>query len=336
MHPQLTRRAAFGAAAGLALPSIVRAQSQTVLKLAHTDPVGGARQAVAERFAADIAELTQGRYRLQIYPAGQLGNDVSQLEQLRLGSVDFAVTATGTYGTHVRTLNLSALPYLVDGYEQGWKFYDESGWFRTQFDRLPARGMRIVSVWEAGFRSFSTKTELRSPADAAGKKIRVYPNDIVRWIVESLGFTAVVLPITDVYLAIQQGAVTGQENPIDTIFAQKFYEVAPFISLTRHVYSPIPMAASERNWQRMPEADRTLISQAAKQAALFSRKLIQDQEELQLTEMQAKGAKILRPDIGPFRSAMQAVNDHARQAYGAADVDGLLADAEAIRRAAKG
>ncbi len=336
MSEGVSRRVLLGSAAALASPKIASAESSTVLKLAHTDPVGGARQKAAEHFAAGLAAITGGRYQVQIHPAGQLGNDITQLDQLRLGSIDFAVTAPAAYATHLRALHLFSLPYLVETYEQGWKLYDEGNWFRSKFARLPERGFRVVSNWEAGFRSFTTKSELRSPADAVGKKIRVFPSDIIHWIMESLGFTAVVLPVTDVYLAIQQGAVVGQENPIDTIFAQKFYEVAPFISLTRHVYSPTPLAISERTWKRLPEADQALIVQAANDASAFSRKLTVEEEKRQLLEMQALGATIIQPDLAPFRMAMQVVNDRARNAYGATDVDALLADAETIRTATKG
>ncbi len=338
MSPIITRRVVIGTGTGFALarPAISRAQEVILLKLAHTDPSGGARQVAAEHFADRVAVLTHGRYKVQTYPSGQLGTDVSELEQLRLGSVDFAVTGAVTYGTYIRALNLTALPYLVESYEQGWALYDQGKWIRSQFDLLPARGLRILSVWEAGFRSFSTKMALNSPANAAGKKLRIYASDIIRWAMESLGFTAVVLPVTDVYLAIQQGAVVGQENPIDTIFAQKFYEVAPFIGLTQHIYSPTPLSMSERSWKQLPQADQALIMEAAKDASTFSRNLVRAQDDQQLAQMKTAGATINRPDLSPFRAAMRGAVDKARQAYGADLVDPLLADAEAIQRSFKG
>ena len=86
--------------------------------------------------------------------------------------------------------------------------------------------------WEAGFRSFSTSFPLNSPADAKGKKLRIAPVEMIRWIMEAQGWNPVVMPVTEVYLAIQQGTVTGQENPVDTIFSQRFYEVAKHITLS--------------------------------------------------------------------------------------------------------
>jgi hypothetical protein len=83
--------------------------------------------------------------------------------------------------------------------------------------------LSVLATWEAGFRRFTTKEPLVSPADAKGKKMRVFPNDMTCWIVESIGFAPVVLPVTEVYLAIQQGIVIGQENPTDTIYSLRFY-----------------------------------------------------------------------------------------------------------------
>ena len=209
------------------------ASAATTLRFSHTDNPGGSRQAAAEVFAKKVAEYTDNRYKIRIYPSGQLANDPKAIEQLQLGGVDFTVSATGSYASHLPSLNLTSMPFLVDSYEQGWELYDNSAWLKNEFAKLPAKGFRVLSTWEAGFRSFTTKEPLNSPADAVGKKMRVYPNDMIRWTMEAIGFQTVVMPITDVYLAIQQGTVSGQENPVDTIKSLRFNEVAKNITLTR-------------------------------------------------------------------------------------------------------
>jgi TRAP-type transport system periplasmic protein len=323
-------------AAALLSPVVVlgtqmRAGAQTVLKFSHTDNPGGSRQAAAELFARKVEEYTQGRYKVQVYPAGQLANDPKAVEQLQLGGIDFTVTALGTYAAQVRSLNLPSLPFLVENYEQGWALYDKSPWLQGEFAKLPAKGIRIISTLEAGFRSFTTKMPLNSPADARGQKIRVYPNDMIRWIMESFGFSPVVLPVTEVYLAIQQGTVIGQENPVDTIYSLRFYEVAPYITLTQHVYSPIPLTVSETTWKRFSDADKVGVTKAAQEAAAYSRKLVTEAEAGQLKEMESKGAKVNRPDIGPWREAAKGAYEKAKAVYGD-DVDKILAAAEAIRK----
>ena len=307
------------------------ASAQTVLKFSHTDNPGGSRQAAAEVFAQKVAEYTEGRYEVRIFPSGQLANDPKAIEQLQLGGVDFTVSATGSYATHLPSLNLTAMPFLVDSYEQGWELYDDSEWLSAEFAKLPEKGFRVLSTWEAGFRSFTTKEPLPSPDAAQSMKMRVFPNDMIRWTMEAIGFQTVVMPITDVYLAIQQGTVDGQENPVDTIKSLRFYEVAPNITLTRHVYSPLPLTVSEATWQTFSDADKDAVMKAAAESAAFSRDLVKNAEAQQLEEMTADGATITEPEIGPFRDAVASVYDKAREVYGE-EVDRILADAEAIRQ----
>ncbi len=308
------------------------AHAQTVLKFSHTDQPGGARQKAAELFAQKVEQYTQGRYKVQIYPAGQLANDPKAVEQLQLGGIDFTVTGTGTYATHISTLNLTALPFLVESYQQGWKLYDESKWMQAQFDKGPEKGFRFLSPFEAGFRSITTKEPLATPVDAKGKKLRSFPNEMMRWQLEAMGFNVQIMPLPEVYLAIQQGVVSGQENPIDTIYANKFYEVAPYVTLTQHVYSPIPMTISEKTWQKLSAADRDAVRKAAKEASEWSRKEVSSNDDRLLAEMTAKGAKVSRPNIGPWREAVKPVYVEAKAKYGA-DVDAILADADVMRKA---
>lgn len=315
--------------------SIAGAQAQTVLKFSHTDQQSGARQAAAEVFAKKVEELTQGRYTVRVFCCSQLGNDPKNIEQLALGGIDFTVSATGSYAPHVPSLNLTMMPFLVDNYQQGWKLYDESKWLQEQFDKAPAKGFRFLATWEAGFRSMTTKDPLNSPDDAKGKKLRTFPNEMMRWTLEAMGFNIQIMPLPEVYLAIQQGAVSGQENPIDTIYSNKFFEVAPNVTLTNHVYSPLPLAISEKTWVKLSAADQKAVTEAAKAAATFSRQMIAGNDDNQLKEMAAKGAKINKqPDVASFRTAVQPVYAKAREKFGA-DVDAFLKDAEMVRNSVK-
>jgi tripartite ATP-independent transporter DctP family solute receptor len=319
----------------LAVAFALPAAAQTVLKFSHTDQQAGARQAAAVVFAKKVEELTQGRYKVQIYCCSQLGNDPKNIEQLALGGIDFTVSSTGSYAPHVQTLNLTMMPFLVDNYKQGWALYDNSKWLQEQFDKAPAKGFRFLSTWEAGFRSMTTKSPMNSPEQAKGMKLRTFPNEMMRWTLEAMGFNIQIMPLPEVYLAIQQGAVQGQENPIDTIYSNKFYEVAPNVTLTNHVYSPIPLTISEKTWQKLSPADQKAVTEAAQIAAKFSRQMISGNDENQLKDMASKGAKInAKPDVEAFRKAVQPVYGKAREKYGA-DVDAFLKDAEGIRKTVK-
>ena len=98
------------------------------------------------------------------------------------------------------SLNLTMMPFLVDSYAQGWKLYDESQWLQAQFAKAPAKGFRFLATWEAGFRSMTTRDMLATPADAKGKKLRTFPNEMMRWTLEAMGFNIQIMPLPEVYL----------------------------------------------------------------------------------------------------------------------------------------
>jgi len=323
------------AAAGLAIagfPFIARAQSAKVLRFSHTDTSVGARQQAALMFAEAVEKNTAGRYKVQVFHSGQLANDAKSLDQLQIGGLDFAVTGVVTFTPHVKDLSLVALPYLAEKYEQGWKLYDTSKFIAQQAAQLPAKGMRIVGNWEAGFRSFTTNFPLNSPADAKGKKLRIAPVEMIRWIMESIGFSPVVMPVTEVYLAIQQNTVSGQENPIDTIYSQRFYEVAKFVTLSQHVYSPLWLAMAERSFGAMSPADQEGVMKAGKEAGDWNRNEVRANDEKLLADMTAKGATIVKPDLADWRKASEGAYERARKEFGAAAVDQMLKEAADVRQ----
>jgi len=310
--------------------------AQTVLKLSHTDQLTGGRHAASLLFAKKVEEYTQGRYQVRVFCCGQLGNDAKGLEQVVAGGLDFVTSGVGTWAAYLPLYNVAMMPYLFDTLEQGWKWYDESKWVKDLDDKAPAKGFRVLGPLEAGFRNVTTKTPINSPADAKGKKMRVAPTEMMLWTIEAMGFGGQIIPITEVYMSIQQGVVAGQDNPIDTIYSNKFYEVAPHITLTNHLYSPLSLAVSEKVWQKFSAADQEAIMRAMKETTAFSRNFVKETDEKMLAEMTAKGAKVNRtPDIAAFRKSVESVYARAREKFGAAEVDRVLAETEAVRKAVK-
>ncbi|MES3001496.1 MAG: TRAP transporter substrate-binding protein, partial [Pseudomonadota bacterium] len=281
------------AAAALAIAaSCLAAQAQTVLKFAHADQTNSGRHAGVTLFAKKVEEYSQGRVKVQVYCCGQLGSDPKVIEQLVLGGIDLTLSSTGSYAPYLPTLNLTMLPFAFENYEQGWKFYDDSPWLKQQFAKAPEKGFRFLAPWEGGFRNMTTRDPLNTPADAKGKKLRSFANEMMRWSLEAMGFGVQIMPLPEVYMAIQQGVVAGQENPIDMINGQKFYEVAPYVTVTNHVYSPTPVVISEKTWQRLSPADRQAVAKAAADVTPFMRTWIKDGDEKLLAEMASKGAKV--------------------------------------------
>jgi len=136
-----------------------------------------------------------------------------------------------------------------------------------------------------------------------------------------------------VYMAIQQGVVSGQENPIDTIYSNKFYEVAPNVTLDPARLQPDPVGHFREDLAEALRADRQAVTKAAKEAAVFSRQEIRANDDRQLKEMADKGAKIAKPNLEPFRQVVQPAYAKAREKFGAENVDAILKDAEAVRKA---
>ena len=158
-----------------------------------------------------------------------------------------------------------------------------------------------------------------------------------RWLLEAMGFSIQIMPLPEVYLAIQQGAVSGQENPIDTIHANKFYEVAPYVTLTNHVYSPIPLTISEKTWQKLsPGGPRGASRARRKEAADWSRKEVRGgRGSASSPTCRARARRSGVPNLAPFREAVQPAYVKAKEKYGA-DVDAVLAEADAVRKADAG
>ncbi len=322
-------------AAGQDNPSGTRTAAGTgrtvKLRFSHSDPPGSSRDNAAQLFAQKVRAYTSGRVEVAVFNNAQLGNDGKSLEALSKGEIDLAVTAPGNYAAYNKALDLTMLPFLVASFAHGWRLYDQSPWLREQFEAMHSRGVHVIGTWEAGFRCLSTKTAIQSPADSKGLKIRVYANEMLQQVMEAIGFKPEVIALGEVYDAIANGRVDGQDNPLDTTYTQRFHEVAPFITITRHIYSPIPVAISQKTWAALDATDQQALIKAARDAAELSRREVQANEADFLRKLQAQGAQVnTRPDVEAFKKAVDSVYTKARKAFGP-EVDRLLADAKAAQ-----
>lgn len=325
-------RVRFLTAAFVLLASLAPAAEPVTLKLAHSDPATGTRQRTAQFFSEKLVAYTEGRYRLRIFDSGKLGDDERAIELTRNGTVDFAIAMPAVFASYEKGLNLTMVPYLVETYEQGWALYDSSKVMHGHFDQLTAAGLHFVAVWEAGFRHFTTTGPFQSPADAKGRDIRIFRSEVLRWSVEAIGFNPHFMPITEVYDGIKSGAVFGQENPISTIHAQRFFEVAPYVVLTGHTYSPLLLVMSEKTWAKLSPDDQDAVLRAGKEATEFSRQEVTESDDKLLKDMESRGAHVIRPPVAPFRTSVSPVYDRVRKLYGS-EADAWLAEAEAARKA---
>jgi len=314
---------------GLLMGPLVEAG--TTLRFGHTDPPDGLRHKAALMFADKVKEYTQGRYSVDVHHSGTLGNDPKLLEQVKLGAIDFAVSGIAIYANQVPELGLLALPYLVESYEQGWALYDTSPWVKEWFTTLQTKNMRILSMFEAGFRQLTAKKPIRVPDDVKGMKIRIAKSEVYVWLWSALGANPTVMGMDEVYISLQQGVVDAQENPIPTIHVNKFYEVAKNISLTNHIYAPIPLSITEKRWQSFSPADQAVVQKAAAEASAWHRKAVLEEDDKMLADMKAKGATIIKPDVSAFARASRSVYDKAGEKFPKPVLQSLLKDTEAIK-----
>jgi len=306
-------------------------EAGTTLRLGHTDPPDGLRHKASLLFADKVKEYTQGRYSVDAHHSSTLGDDPKLLEQVKLGAIDFAVTGVGIYSNQVPELGLLALPYLVESYEQGWQLFDTSPWVKEWFGKLQTKNIRYLAMWEAGFRQVTAKRPVRTPEDVKGMKIRISKNQMYVWIWSTLGANPTVMALGETYISLQQGVVDAQENPIPTIHVQKFYEVAKQISLTNHIYAPIPLSIGEKRWQSLSPADQTAVLKAAQETSAWHRKAVVDEEDAMLAEMKAKGATVIKPDVPAFGKATRPVYTKAAENFPVGVLQGLLKDTEAVK-----
>ena len=320
-----------GLMAALVILGAGAVEAGTTLRLGHTDPPDGLRHKAATLFADKVKEYTQGRYSVDVHHSSTLGDDPKLLEQVKLGAIDFAVTGVGIYSNQIPELGLLALPYLVENYEQGWQLFDTSPWVKEWFGKLQTKNIRYLAMWEAGFRQVTAKRPVRTPEDVKEMKIRISKNQMYVWIWSALGANPTVMALGETYISLQQGVVDAQENPIPTIHVHKFYEVAKNISLTNHIYAPIPLSVTEKRWQGFSPADQAAIQKAALETSAWHRKAVVGEDDQMLAEMKTKGATVITPDIPAFAKATRPVYDKAAENFPKGVLQGLLKDTDVVK-----
>jgi len=183
-----------------------------------------------------------------------------------------------------------------------------------------------LAFWENGFRNLTnSKRPVKLPGDAKGLKIRTMENKIHLAAWKAVGVNPVPMAWGEVYGALQQKTIDGQENPIAVIYSVKLNEVQKYLSLTQHVYSPAVVIVSQKKWQAIPKADQDLMLKTALEVAQFQRKLGRDAEEKQISELAAKGMTVTKGiDKETWRKAMQPAMSEFIQQFGKEKVDAIL------------
>ena len=296
------------------------------LKLASLTPPSHTYNQGAAKFAELVKERSKGRIQVTVYPDGQLGKGERELlESLQQGSIDIYVGSTGPISGFNPSIAILDIPFLFSDYGHVDKVLD--GPIGQQLlDDLEKSQFKALAFWENGFRNLTnSKRPVRVPADARGLKIRTMENKVHMAAWKAVGSNPVPMAWGEVYMALQQKVIDGQENPVAVIYSAKINEVQKYLSLTQHVYSPAVLIVSLKRWQTMPKADQDMLLQTAREVAQYQRKLGRDMEDKQIAELSGKGMTVEKNiDKKVWRSAMQPVINEVAGQLGKERVDAIL------------
>jgi len=305
-----------GAAAAFA-PYVHTSRAAVELRLTHPADVSHPVHLEAEKMAKRIADRTSGSVKITLFPNNALGSPVETAQQTRLGAIDMILMNPANIEAISKSVGVINIPYQFDNYEHAYRTLDTTAkdWISQQ---LATAGFTWIANFEWGFRALSnSRRPVNTPDDVKGLKIRVPPELAIKAAFEALGANTQTVAFQEVYLALANKTVDGQDNPIGTTFAAKFFEVQSHIALTKHIYASIMFAANPRAWQnKLDGAQRRIITEEAVTAGVAARKGVRDNEEQMLATMQKAGVAITRPDVAPFRARMTPAYDVLRKSLG--------------------
>lgn len=280
----------------------------------------------AKRFAELIKERTNGRIEITVYPDSQLAKGEREcLEALQQGTIDIYVGSTGPVGGFSPSMMILDIPFLFrDGAHVDKVLDGPIG--RALLDELDKSGLKGLAFWENGFRHLTnSKSAVKTPEDAKGLKIRTMENKVHLTAFKTAGLNPTPMAWGELYPALQQKVIDGQENPVAVFFSAKLFEVQKYFSLTSHVYSPAPMIISMKRWQQMPKADQEIFMKTAMEVAQYERKLNRDSEESMLKEMEQKGLVVTRDvDKAAWQKSMQPAYDEFYKQFGKDKVEAII------------
>jgi tripartite ATP-independent transporter DctP family solute receptor len=279
------------------------AEAQTRLRFAHVYEVNEPYHTEALWAAEEIAKRTSNRWRIEVFPASALGNEPAINEALTLGTIDMIYTGTAFAGSRFRPIAISNAPYVFRDFDH-WLAYRNSELLKEMmagYDR--ATGHKTLAMTYYGARHVTANRPINRPEDMRGMKLRVPQAPLYLMFARSVGANATPIAFAEVYLALQNGTVDGQENPLPTIQAKKFYEVQSHIILTGHITESLLTIAGGQLWRRLSAADRAVFEEVWREAANRATYAIRTAEETLPDWFRAQGKTVIVPDRAAFRAA---------------------------------
>ncbi len=288
--------------AAIAVCAIGAASAQDIkertLKLGLQNPKGHPAVMGAEKFAEIVAAKSGGKIKVTLFPGGVLGGDAQTVSAVQGGTIEMTVLNSGILSAQVKEFAIYDFPFLFANSREVDAVVD--GPFGTALHaKLADRGIIGLAYWELGFRNLTnSKRPIRKVEDIAGLKLRVIPSPInIDW-VKALDANPTPLAFPELYAALEQRAVDGQENPVSVILANKFAEVQKYLALTNHQYNPQSVIVSKKLWDGMSATERQILQSAATEAGTYQRAVSRELAATQLDALKKAGMQVteLPPD----------------------------------------
>jgi tripartite ATP-independent transporter DctP family solute receptor len=278
--------------------------AQTKLKFAHVYETSEPYHSAAVWAAGEIGRRTANRYAVEVFPASTLGKESDINQGLTLGTVDIIYTGQLFTGRTYGPLAIGGAPYMFRDFAH-WKAFATSALFNELAEGYAQKsgGNKVVAITYYGERHVTSNKAINRPEDMKGLKIRVPDAPLYTMFPRAVGANPTPIAFAEVYLALQNGTVDAQENPLPTIDAKKFYEVQKYIVLTGHITDALLTIVGAPTWNKLSEADRKIFATVLKEAAARATAEIVEVEKKMAAEFEKRGKTVVRVDRKPFRDA---------------------------------
>jgi tripartite ATP-independent transporter DctP family solute receptor len=286
------------------------------LKFGHYLVESHAAHIAAVAFADAVAARTDGAVKVTIFPNSKLGSSQEMVEQTTLGALDFVIPTEPAIAKYANKFNMVGAPFAFKDYAATDKFFagDFLKWVNP--DILKA-GLKYIARWEYGFRTYTTsKRQINKPEDFKGLKIRTPPDFVNQETVKALGGMAQTIAFAELPMALKQGVVDGQENPIATIYSNKMWETQKYLSMLNYTYNSTHLLMNNASFNKLSSSQQQIVLEEGKKAGLAMQKSVREAEAAQIAELQKNGMEVAYPDTAPFFALVTPVYDALKAQIG--------------------
>jgi len=313
---------AFALSFTAALGACPDAAAQTTLRINIAIAQNSHYGVAIDTFAREVEKRTGGRYRIQTFYSGALGAERESVEGVQLGTLDLTLTSTGPLPNFVPDVAILDIPFLFRDYAQARAVLD-GPIGQELLAKFPPKGMIGLAWAENGFRHMTnSKHPVNQPEDLKGLKMRTMENPIHIEAYRQFGILPTPMAFTEVFTALQQGTVDGQENPLSVITSAKLDQVQKYLSLTGHVYSPAIFLMNKAQWDRLSDSDKQAFVDAAKEGVKVNRARVDDDERRAVADLRGKGMNVVENlDKAKFQAVLAPVYADFGKRFGQANID---------------